>query len=751
MIISFSKLGSFGRFGNQLFEIMGVLGLCEKHNAQPAFPDWPYDEYFEQPIPHGQMQTTMVKEKEYNYHEWNLPGDCDVLGYFQSEKNFPSYNPFVFKLSFIEKIMYKLATENAGNIFDKNAGNIFDKQVILIQVRRTDYVNCESYYQIPVTYYIKALEKYFPDWREMQLAFVSDDIPYCKVHFQFLPNTYFFEGSDIEQMAFMSLCDHFIIANSSFGWWGAWLAEQNYKYSTPTPKVIHCGRLAAGKLLQRNPNETDYYPERWINFKQDDGYKLDLLDTTFTIPVHYDHQDRKKNLDLSVCMLQKSFDTNIIVGEQGHEKVKYMEQYCKYVNFTGMKNFHRTKMLNDMAMMAETPFVANWDADVIIPPFQIYMTVVRLKEGADMVFPYDGRFARLNREPWFKEIEKLLDIGAIGDEEPKGRRGKPVPESSVGGAVFFNKESFIDGGMENEYMISFGPEDCERNDRFTTLGFKVERVAELGTGLGGCLYHINHWCGPDSSRMNPYFNANHEEIAKVRAMNRAQLNEYIDTWPWRHKYTESYYRRISEGAIQSAKEVYNELIRIGIYRQGDYVFDVGMGVGEWNNNNPNYIGLDYKIPERSLIVKPEQYLNIDLERKFSVSGKWDICLCLEVAEHISEHRADALIEFLCTAADKVLFSAAIPGQGGTGHVNEQWQTYWELKFMANGFRASVNQPDIRNNPKIELWYRQNIVLYEKIINGQPFSFVEDFVLPEYYTQIVNYLKNQITKKDEAIT
>lgn len=743
MTLSFSKLGTYGRFGNQLFQISGVLGLAEKHGAKAAFPEWPYEDYFVNPIPHGPQNENIVKEKEYNYHEWELPGSCDILGYFQSEKYFPkNTNPFVFNKWFIEQVKEKVPY------------NLFDKDVILIQIRRTDYVMDSNYFQVPITYYIKALQKFFPDWRNMQLAFVSDDIAYCKVHFEFLPNTYFFEGSDVEQMAFMSMCDHFIIANSSFGWWGSWLAE--HQNTTRETKVIHCGRLHAGKLLLKT-NESDYYPERWTEYKED-GYKIDLTDTTFTVPVYFDHKDRKQNLDLSICLLQKCFDTNIIVGEQGvNPKFEYMAQYCKYVRFTGMQFFHRTKMLNDMAMMAETPYIANWDADVIIPPFQILMTVVMLREGKDMIFPYDGRFARLNRDPWFKEIEKLLDIGAIGDEEPKGRRGKPVPESSVGGAIFFNKESFIDGGMENEYMISYGPEDCERNDRFTMLGFQVDRVAQLGTGLGGCLYHINHWCGPDSSRGNQFFSANHAELATIRGLNRDSLREYVDTWPWRHKYTESYYKRITEGSIESAKEVYKELFSPSEWSENPSIIDIGCGVGEWSCGNPNYAGVDYKIPKKSLIIKSDHYMECNLEKsttfkiedevfKMYIKG-FDLCICLEVLEHIPKERDDILVTLLCELSNKVLFSAAIPNQGGTGHVNEQWQTYWESKFLKHGFRASVNQPDIRNNPKIELWYRQNIVLYEKIINGMPFSFVEDFVLPEYYTQIVGNLKNQLNQKN----
>lgn len=724
MKISFSQLGKYGRVGNQFFQIAGTLGLGEKYNAEASFPNWPYEQYFVEPLPHGKMQTNQVKEKHFHYHDWELTGDSDILGYLQSEKYFPKKNPFVFKPEFVEATKAKMPAE------------MWDKETILFQIRRGDYVNNPCYYQISIAYYIDALITHFPNFQDYNIVFFSDDLSYCHIHFDCLPNSYFTDGlNDIEQIAIGSLCDHFIIANSSFGWWQTWLGQK------PHSKIIHCGHLQAGKLLETN-DPKDYYPERWTRH-QKDSYKIDLSDLTFLIPVYHDHADRKKNLDLSVCMLQKNFNTRIIVGEQGGKTFEYMSQYCQYINFPDLQYFHRTKMLNDMATCAyaDTPYIANWDADVIIPPMQVYLAVEKLREGKDMVFPYDGRFARLPRVPWFKEIEKLLDIGAIGATEPKGKRGRPVPEMSVGGAVFFNKESFIDGGMENEYMISFGPEDCERNDRFTKLGFKISPQNER---IGGCLYHIDHWCGADSSTRNPHFKQNHVELEKIRAMSADELRLYVDTWKWRHKYTGSYYRRISEGAIRSAEYVMSELRDLGI--EYESVIDIGCGVGEWNDNNSNYTGVDFNIPKKSLIIPEDHYIECDLEKDMAALylssktyNKYDLCLCLEVAEHLSESVSDDLVRLLCHLSDRVLFSAAIKYQGGTGHCNEQFQTYWEKKFKANGFGSVLIQPDIRSNNLIENWYKQNIVLYEKGGAGS----VTDFVLPEYYEQIVKHLKQVV--------
>jgi predicted glycosyltransferase involved in capsule biosynthesis len=130
------------------------------------------------------------------------------------------------------------------------------------------------------------------------------------------------------------------------------------------------------------------------------------------------------------------------------------------------------------------------------------------------------------RTPWFPALQKALDLGIFGDTRFTGKHGNPLPTTSVGGAIMFNKGSFLMGGGENEYMVSFGPEDWERNYRFKTMGYTVTRV-------DGSLYHLDHWVGPNSSGRNPFFKANHAELDRVRAMTADQLDDYIQSWPWR--------------------------------------------------------------------------------------------------------------------------------------------------------------------------------------------------------------------------
>jgi hypothetical protein len=305
----------------------------------------------------------------------------------------------------------------------------------------------------------------------------------------------------------MSLCDHFIIANSTFSWWGAWLGEK--EHSKVIKPNYHFG-YEFGKLNDAK----DFYPSRWLPF-DNKIERVDLSDVTFIIPVAYDHTDRKENLQLAIKNLKAQFDCVVIVGEQGGKHFEGMGDI--YLEFD-YKKFHRTKMLNVMSDLAGTPIVINYDADVIIPPMQIIEAVQRIRNGVDFVYPYDGRFARVPRLH-YDTVDSFNDVGMLAGHKFKGTLAGDA--SSVGGCIAYNKESFFSAGGENENFISYNPEDLERVERFKKLGYKVERV-------NGILYHIDHYISSDSSQQNPDYNM--AEFRKVQKMDKAQLLTYVQTW-----------------------------------------------------------------------------------------------------------------------------------------------------------------------------------------------------------------------------
>lgn len=692
-----------GRLGNQMFQVAATKHIARLNDTDAGIDYWRYSDYFEGELPYCGEGNIPVHEKEYGYYP--LTGQhMDLVGYFQSYK-YIDEKP-VFKRRYLDIIRSKMKP-------GKSIG---------VHIRRGDYVNHPDYYQLPITWYIQAITS-IPNWQDYTIYFVSDDMNYCKVHFECLPNAQFIYGTDIEHLMLLSLCDEHVLSNSTFAWWGAYLSNNR--------SPIYSGKYFRGKLSHQSTK--DLYPPEWEEFWPEDS-RIYLRDFTFTIPVKFDHNDRKKNLDLSLCMLQATTNSNYILCEQGGDKFRYTEQWATYMQCDS-PHFHRTRMLNDMANKAITPYIVNWDCDVFIPPMQLYLMAQAHRNGAAMVYPYDGRFARMERQPWFRHIEQSMDIGVSGGITWKGKNGRPMAETSVGGAVSWNKDEFYEAGMENEYFISFGPEDVERWERAHALGITPVR-------LGGCLYHMNHYISADSSKNNPHYRSNHQQLDKQRAMSGQQLRDYIDTWPWRHQYTPKYYHEISEGAIRSANITFAWMESIGVKPKN--VIDIGCGVGEWwvkLDDSFSYIGVDFGAPKQRLLFPFTNYIDQNMELDFPrFTDKFGLAICLEVAEHLSTDRADALVEALCSYSNDVLFSAAIPSQGGRGHVNEQWQSYWSAKFAANGYYPLAVYP-MKDNPNVELWYRQNMVLYSKY--GHKEMKVYDFVLPEYYEQIVQGLKNQI--------
>ena len=141
------------------------------------------------------------------------------------------------------------------------------------------------------------------------------------------------------------------------------------------------------------------------------------------------------------------------------------------------------------------------------------------------------------------------------------------------------------------------------------------------------------------------------------------------------------------------------------------VVDVGCGEGWWGaafaDLGCDVLGLDGDYVEnRAIPFQPA-----DLTRTVNLGQRFDLAVCLEVAEHLPRKRAAGLVADLTNLADAVLFSAAIPGQGGVGHVNEQWPAYWTDLFDDHGWETTgALRFDIWTDDRVKNWYRQNLIL-----------------------------------------
>ena len=148
------------------------------------------------------------------------------------------------------------------------------------------------------------------------------------------------------------------------------------------------------------------------------------------------------------------------------------------------------------------------------------------------------------------------------------------------------------------------------------------------------------------------------------------------------------------------------------------VLDVGCGIGTWlaawaAQGVDDIIGVDGDYVDRAALRIPtDRFLPRDLERPLDLGRRFDLVSTLEVAEHISPAHASNFIESLVRHGDVVLFSAAIPGQRGTAHINEQWPSYWADLFAAHDYqRIDAIRPAIWQDSEVCFWYRQNMLIF----------------------------------------
>jgi SAM-dependent methyltransferase len=179
-------------------------------------------------------------------------------------------------------------------------------------------------------------------------------------------------------------------------------------------------------------------------------------------------------------------------------------------------------------------------------------------------------------------------------------------------------------------------------------------------------------------------------------------------------YTKNFFEN-RQAAFKSAEQItpliYNLL-------QPESVVDVGCGLGEFlyflkKRGVQNIKRIDGEwVDKKKLLIPEKDFYSADLEKPLNLKKKFDLVISLEVAEHISYGNSKVFIENLISLGPIILFSAAIPFQGGVHHVNEQWQEHWVKLFKDRGYIAlDIFRKKLWNNKEISPWYAQNILLF----------------------------------------
>lgn len=263
--------------------------------------------------------------------------------------------------------------------------------------------------------------------------------------------------------------------------------------------------------------------------------KFDLRNATFIMPLRIESQDRLRNIVISLAYLLKNFDTNVIIQEVDEDSkfqtyaapqlqnlLDDMSKVTLIYEESKDPIFHRTRILNDMLMESKTDVVVNYDTDVIFPTssYNIAYSMI-LNDGYDLVYPYgQGHYQEkvtVNQDLINSLIESDFCENAFANHPDKENS-----TSDYGWAQFFNRQSYIDGGMENENFISYGYEDNERPERFERLGFKVGRVDQA-------IYHMEHARTMNSWFTNPHIENNKNLYEELKAMSPEKLKSYYET------------------------------------------------------------------------------------------------------------------------------------------------------------------------------------------------------------------------------
>lgn len=250
--------------GNQLFELASLIGLSKRYKTDLYLPDnWHYSVFFkfssdfinntkesfitiEEPAFHCCLDffdrlKKIIKDEYVN-----------IEGYLQSEEY---WKPFK------DEILRAFTFNDELELYSKSfliKHKIDIKQYVAISVRRGDFETDPFHYLLPIEYYLGALQKHFSD---KYVVVFSDDINWCRENFKFTETKVLFSENlnAIEQLSLMSKFQNFIIANSTFSWWGAYLSKNK------TKKVIRPYHHFDGELKLK-ANIKDHYPKEWFVF-----------------------------------------------------------------------------------------------------------------------------------------------------------------------------------------------------------------------------------------------------------------------------------------------------------------------------------------------------------------------------------------------------------------------------------------------------------------------------------------------------
>jgi SAM-dependent methyltransferase len=186
----------------------------------------------------------------------------------------------------------------------------------------------------------------------------------------------------------------------------------------------------------------------------------------------------------------------------------------------------------------------------------------------------------------------------------------------------------------------------------------------------------------------------------------------------RETYDRAYYAGQVQGSLRSAAMLVPRIL--SLFPGTASVVDFGCGTGAWLHQFKvagigRVLGLDGGAPDDGmLLLSRGEFRGVDLAGPIRLEERFDLAMSLEVAEHLPPSAAPTFVASIAAAADAVVFGAALPGQGGTWHVNERWPSYWAALFDAEGFEAfDLLRRHAWHDRRLAWWYSQNTLVFAR--------------------------------------
>jgi hypothetical protein len=252
---------------------------------------------------------------------------------------------------------------------------------------------------------------------------------------------------------------------------------------------------------------------------------------TFLMPCRIESEDRLRNVITSVSYLLKNFSQSKIIVKESDKTSIFSQQVLPAIEkifgevppnlrhiFESSESqlFHKTRILNDLLLQAETDIVYNYDVDVVYPLTSYTTAYQMIQQGYDAVYTYGCGIYQWAVDYSNETFNQFISSGFNLDVLSSHRRLQP---SVMGWGQMIRRQTEIEMGLWNENFLSWGAEDCEFHYRLQALEYKVGRVNDF-------VYHFEHSRTFNSHYNNPKFMNNHNLWNTIRQMNKDAIIRY---------------------------------------------------------------------------------------------------------------------------------------------------------------------------------------------------------------------------------